>query len=369
MEFELPETFKTRLGDDGDADAVEEEADTDLANFLSGIEFEDDDIPVDARQFALNPDEIDDEPSNHATLEELEREIAINLPAISKKESTFQTCKRLTEQQPWVPFEKPNKSLNELQEAEYQFFKQEESKYLRHGAYLHAKRGYGTFAEAWDMEVATRFKEKASGNDEVVLIYRKSVKQLQDHCDNVQKHMNQANLLRPKDDNRDYMEHVLRQTRRNRGETQQAHQSQPPTRTGNNHGRPAFGNPTPLNTGIAARAFQCNTDATTAAVSPFALRPITPNNPSRILLGGNFNRNKYCWRCGFSKKTHSEYSVPFGHLCVNNCLRQDCAKCGERSEFHHGGMTAVGPSCLKAPAFNSMCHDWCGKNNSATAGI
>lgn len=222
-----------------------------------------------------------------------------------------------------------------------------------------SKRGCGAFAEAWDVEVATRFKEKASGNDEVILIYRKSVKQLQDHCDSIQKHMHQASLVRPNDDNREHMDRASQDSRRNRVETQAAQPTQPPTFATNE--RPSFGNPTTLNTAIAANAFLHNNNQATLATAPFALRPIRHNN-SRLLLGSNFNRNKYCWRCGYSKKIHSDYGVPFGHSCVDNCLREDCAKCGERSEFHHGGKTAMGPTCMKAPSPNSQYADWYGHN-------
>lgn len=197
MEHELPERFNVEV-DDGDdtAEVQEEAAETDLANFLAGIAFDEEDVHVDTLQFgdAATVDTVEPTP-----VVDMEAETAVHLPQINPNETTFQTHKRLTSQQPWVPFQLLSKPRSDLEDSECDFFKQEESKCDRNGASLHSKRGYGTFAEAWDMEVATRFKAKAGCDDSVVLIYRKSALQLQQHHDRARKHMHQASLVRPND--------------------------------------------------------------------------------------------------------------------------------------------------------------------------
>jgi hypothetical protein len=205
-----------------------------------------------------------------------------------------------------VPFAKPEDPRTDLEEEEYTFFQKEESKYNRHAAYLNAKNGYGTFAVNWDLEVATRFKSKAAG-EEVTLINRKTATQLQEHYNRLNKHLDKARLVRPSNIFRDQMENVLNTTRRERIELQGAQVTQP-IQYNQNCGLPCFGNPTTLNTPIAAAAFQYNNQPNTFLTAPFALRPINANTP--LLLGGNFNRNKYCFRCGFQKKLHNNYGVP-----------------------------------------------------------
>lgn len=211
--------------------------------------------------------------------------------------------------------------------------------------------------------MSRRFQLRTSGDDETVLIHRKTALQLQQHYDNIQKHKEKATLVHPNDEMRESLEDVLRSTRRNRSETQMA--ATPAVYQGNNAimGRPSFGNPTALNTPIAAAAFTHNNNPATNLIAPFALRNIQ-QNPSRIFLGNNFKRHKYCWRCGFQKKVHSDYGVPFGHHCRDNCLREDCSKCGQRVEFHHGGKNGMGPACMKQPSHNSGYHDWFKENET-----
>lgn len=60
---------------------------------------------------------------------------------MNPNETTFQTHKRLTSQQPWVPFQLPSEPRNTLEDAECAFFEEEESKHNPHGAQLHSKQG------------------------------------------------------------------------------------------------------------------------------------------------------------------------------------------------------------------------------------
>jgi hypothetical protein len=138
MQYKIPDCFKEVVGEE---EAVDEGdgSTNDLENFLAGIDFDDDDIPIDATQFPGHDSEsVEPSPVEN----NVEDQLNVYLPLINPNETTFQAFKRLTEQHPWVPFALPDKPRNELEEAEYDYFKQEESKYQRHAAYLNAKNGY-----------------------------------------------------------------------------------------------------------------------------------------------------------------------------------------------------------------------------------
>jgi hypothetical protein len=129
--------------------------------------------------------------------------LAIHLPQINPNESTFQAFKRLTEQQPsWVPFAKAEAAKNNVKQEEFAYFNQEmeDKKYSQHAAYLNARNCFGTFASNWDLEVASCYKSKASGNEGVILIHRKTVLQLQEHYDCLQNHLEEARMVRPNDE-------------------------------------------------------------------------------------------------------------------------------------------------------------------------
>jgi hypothetical protein len=165
--------------------------------------------------------------------------------------------------------------------------------------------------------------------------------------------------MRPNNAFRDRLDSVLQSTRTTRQELQ-ATQVTEPVQYNQQRGMPAFGNPMVLNTGIVAAAFQYNKSPSSVPVAPFALQPIV--NSTIPFLAANFNRNKYCWWCGFQKKLHHDYGVPFGHNCTNHCNREDCSKCGQWQEFHHGGLASMGPYCMKAPHNQSSYHDWYNKD-------
>jgi len=121
-------------------------------------------------------------------------------------------------------------------------------------------------------------------------------------------------------------------------ETQEAVLVAPPTYNLAPGARPFFGNPTTLNTGIAANAFIFN-HATPQV--PFTWR--TPLQRAQKSVLRRFKRNKCCCQCGYSKRLHSQCGTTFGSRCINNCLRQECARCGVRDELHKE--SSMGPCC------------------------
>jgi hypothetical protein len=127
LQYELPAAFRENSDTNGDdvifAQEEEDRATGDLHNFLTGIDFEeeDEDIPVDSDQFRHGTEEINNNGNNSnernapdANMEPipidfdaLEEEVARILPLVKANETTFQTFCRLTADQPWVPFKHP----------------------------------------------------------------------------------------------------------------------------------------------------------------------------------------------------------------------------------------------------------------------
>jgi len=210
----------------------------------------------------------------------------------------------------------------------------------------------------WDVEVANRCKAKCD-DPNVVLNFRKSVPQLQKHCDKCEKKKSQATLVQENNPNEDRLDHMMRETRHAMPATQAAVNCQPTTCT-NTGGRAAFGAPTALNTGGAAAAFQHNVTLG-MGTGPFQVQTITQAVTVANILDKKFKTNACCWRCGFPKKNHNQLSLPFGRNCDHNCYREDCSKCGERIRDFHDNPNLAGPLCAQdactgSPILNGA---WC----------
>lgn len=167
--------------------------------------------------------------------------------------------------------------------------------------------------------------------------------QLQTHFDKLEKKRSQATLARQDNQHKDHMDHVLRETRVTMPTTQAAFECQA-TEHVNTSGRASFGAPFALNAIIAAATFQHLKPVTpqTTTHAPFQIHAITKQPTVANTLGTKFKTNKCCWRCGYSKKNHSQLSFTFGHNCDHNCHCQDCSKCGERIQDCHDDPSLVG---------------------------
>jgi len=107
LSCDLPEQFTDITDDDQERD---EQAATDgLHNFLQGIEWEDEDVPIDADQFEEELTEVDDWIWTIHT-------------SLFTKKSTMDTFCRLTKDQPWVPFKKPREPRNDTDQDAYALF-------------------------------------------------------------------------------------------------------------------------------------------------------------------------------------------------------------------------------------------------------
>jgi len=362
MSYELPEVFvdnSTLIADvEGEpASQVMEEQEAEeqaaeISDFLQGINFdEEEDIRVDGDQF----DGAAAVQNQEATIKQA---IAVHTAKIHENKSTMVAFKRLTEQQPWVPFKPPDTPESEVTNVdreEYALFNKLilEQKFCRRSASLWCRTGYGTMQKIWDVEVANQFKEKIAGDgdDRIVLIHRKSYVQLLQHWNRLEKHKAMAMRAAPNNPHHDSFTATLRRTRQQMVPTQQATNCEPITCP---HGEAHFGNPMVLNQTIAAAAVQRG--QTNTQTAPFVLRaadPVAAN--SRKLLGKGFRSKKFCWRCGFKRAYHE--SGMYGNDCRDNVGREECSWCGWRINAHDNP-SLIGPRCARPPKLQETEKLW-----------
>ncbi|CAB9529634.1 hypothetical protein SEMRO_2567_G331470.1 [Seminavis robusta] len=365
-DYELPDCLKevtTRAEDDVPDGGAEGR--NDFQDFLAGVDFADDDVPVQTPEAAaaeeriLQDPEIDTEPHS-LTAAAFEQELAKHLPHIRPKETSMQTFTRLTNGSPWVDFGDPREQGSPSDKAEFDLFESLSPNYDRHSNNMNGPRGYYRFSKRWDIEVAKNTKERTdaiwSGMEPPPMIRRESALQLQQHHDRVLACQQQANLA-GEDPARQQLEEAFRVTQRQMGQHQTSVMAGEALRFDHDRGNAPLGNPLALNNNITAASVGGRVADPTA---PFVIRQVRKativENPMLNPRGTNFRNRKYCVVCGFSKSDHSHLSRQFGNDCSGNCGREECSKCFQRLEFHELGK--VGPYCEYAPSSGSGYSDW-----------
>jgi len=220
---------------------------------------------------------------------------------------------------------------------------------------LDGPRGYKSFARAWDIHVANRFKSKLDGNEDALIINRKSCIQLQQHYDILVQQKDLLKMSSQNDTEFKILESELRDSRKAMAPHQAAINVGPIIFP--QVGRPVFGAPLALNPTVTAAAFQYGTQANDAPIA-YRKPTLTPMKiiNTRAGLGKAFKSTKYCWKCGYQKKFHSRFGYPFGDSCNNNCGYEECSKCGWRITDYHGD-NEYGPFCKREFA-RKQCDDW-----------
>ncbi|CAB9515452.1 hypothetical protein SEMRO_717_G191960.1 [Seminavis robusta] len=341
------------------------------------VGFLENDIPSELEGGTENGTEAQDVAQNDAAVEEIladpemdltplaldvegvAREVRMHLPSINLNETTMQTFTRLTEKAPWVPFSNPtDRTSTAVDVAEFALFEELRSKFDRHGG-LYGARGYHSFARRWDMEVAKVFNARieaiGNGLTPPPLICRKTYQHLQEHYDRCNNAVGIALLANPNDPNREEMERALAQTRRTLPPHQEARMATAPGFRNHGIADAPFGNPTVMNTTIAAGGMMYT--ETTNPAAPYVVRPSAPIMPPLLNPRGfNFKDRQFCVKCGFSKSEHLVLNTVFGNSCSNNCLREECSKCLQRLEFHSIG--EVGPYCSKTASPSGKFKSW-----------
>jgi hypothetical protein len=95
---------------------------------------------------------------------------------------------------PWIPFSYKNDPIANEERA---LFGELDQRYNRHVSPSDPQHGYNSFRDEWNRLAGERYYQSLIGRegDEVVVIFRKSTKQLQDHFDKVDAEMRQSALL------------------------------------------------------------------------------------------------------------------------------------------------------------------------------
>ena len=146
-----------------------------------------DEVQVENDEHDEDPEESIAETSLNETvdLDAIEAKLEHLVPEVRRKESTMDAFKRLTLQRPWVPFFKGTGTKTAIDTEEEQLFEAMKSQYSRKAS-PRSKGGYYSFMIAWNMEVASQYKRQAEGEEDVIIINRKSIQQLQEHYDFVE---------------------------------------------------------------------------------------------------------------------------------------------------------------------------------------
>ena len=219
----------------------------------------------------------------------------------------------------------------------------------RRGVASSCKNGFHDFEKAWNTEVANRLAQKLESLDdnneeEIVLINRKSTKQLQQHCDHCQEMKRMAALSKEWDA---FFKTANEQLRESRNRAVNPHGLvAPPTHANTTGGSVPIGHPTTCNVQQLATINQQQ-----AVNVPWTLAHPAHNNPGDPLH--NFKHTKWCTTCGCQKKVHVR-EESFGL----KCQRGHCAKCGWLKNHHSKSNYKMGPFCRNQAKSNSPHNLW-----------
>jgi hypothetical protein len=288
---------------------------------------------------------------DHVDPPTLERRVVELLPEIRRSETTMEAYERLTNKQPWIPFNSGNCTMTEVDRAEVDLFEEMRCDYSL-SAPLRAPNGLNSFKVAWNLKVAERYKEKIETGDEtIVLINRKNVDYLRDHWQRVNSRNATGQRVEPTNQGEtselERMNETLRSNRRN--------VSVPPLQQATpihyaQDGQMPVGRPMILNTNIVAHGLVPASN--NARIAPWRIPLQTNAAPINPLT--NFRRRTWCITCGFQKAEHTK-EERFG----KPCCRDYCGKCHQRKEFHSDNGFRMGPFCNKMPhPIGSKHHFW-----------
>ena len=193
---------------------------------------------------------------------------------------------------------------------------------------------------AWNMEVARRYKERAEGDETVVVINRKSIQQLQQHYDNVEAKTAMGARVEAvwEEQGRrhiDQLNETLRRSRRALQPLPHVEHAQPMDYP--QQGPRPLGNPAVLNPEIVAGSLR--TPTTMQRRQHTVLRP---QNTIGINPLTGYQRTTWCITCKYRKSAHTK-EERFG----TKCTRDYCGKCFQLKQYHANRL--MGPLCNNAP--------------------
>jgi hypothetical protein len=320
----------------GEVIAEEETAIELNGNFVEEEDGDDDNENSDDDDFVEETNEI----TGMLDLDAIDQKLDWLVPEIRRKESTMDAFKRLTLQRPWIPFHSGTGPRSLVDDEELQLFESMKGNYTRKTSPRN-RGGYYHFMIAWNLEVANRYKRQADGDEEVILINRKSIQQLQEHCDAMDAKLAMGARVEAtwEQNGRGHLEQLnntLREGRRNLAPLQPLQEAQP-TQYPQEGPRP-IGNPTVLNAEIVAGSLRAAPLEQQQQIPYNVLKPV--QNELNPLLG--YRRYTWCITCGYRKSAHEPHER-FGKPC--KC--KWCGKCFQLKRFHHNGI--MGPLCQHPP--------------------
>ena len=223
------------------------------------------------------------------------------LAAVRKKETTMQAFQRLTNNQPWIPFYHGVGPLTLLQQEERKLWDEMASDYKRKLLPRHRSgQGFHSFMIAWNLEAGKRYKLVAMDGDEdnVVLINKKSVIQLQEHFDWIQQNISSAARLESPEDvqahrtNVETLNSTLRRSRQAMVDPGPVAQAQPIVYP--QVGPCPVGNPLTFNADIVTRALQpaLQRNPVPFLIQPFQVATLAEQQKKCPLVG--YRSRKYC---------------------------------------------------------------------------
>lgn len=271
------------------------------------------------------------------------------------KESTMEAFKRLTNQQPWIPFRAGDSTIpaTDIDKEEAILFDEMEKNFDCIGD-APPYKSYHAFEKEWNQLATRRFKEWCNGNEAVIIPRLKSAVFLQDHFHKRnQLRSLEAVLPRIDDPDRDRMDEVFRDNRRSLPRTPQVHVVTPTVFYAN--GTAPYGHPLTLNADVtvfAVNGFN-NNNNNLPFHAPYRMNlpnlpPVRPP-PKRLRV---FRSRRFCKSCGWLRSVHNQAKEGVG----DSCRRSFCGKCYRMKNFHkdHSGMVVgFGPNCTNDT--NRLC--------------
>jgi hypothetical protein len=254
---------------------------------------------------------------------------------INSSVTTHETFERVANNHPWRPFR--HKINNPVDVEERRLFAELSGKYERHATVSDPQHCYNAFYNEWEAECGRRYLQAVSGDEHVIVIYRKSVPFLQQYFDELEVLRRAATLQNPTSAaQHKVMQHELRATRA--GPTIPSVQLQPlkyPTR---DPGTIPTGDPLVLQPDVALAGMKRK--ASEHGSSPFVV-PATAF-PSRTMreLPSPLSFRQICRKCGRHSSEHPDRGS-FGTGCPFKC----CGRCSLSETEHNKRSMQMGFHC------------------------
>lgn len=274
---------------------------------------------------------------------------AVYTADVSQNETSLQTFTRLTNNNPWLPF--TDKSDN-ISKEERRLFHEMSHNYNRH-ARPSATSGYKAFRDAWNAEAGRRYLARLAGEEDVTMIFRKSVDQLRLFFDRVEEQKALARSADQRDNDAELrgVNRILRDARNQLSEPGAENVGPLQYPQGAGHRFTPLGAPLTLNTRIAFPHGCMPAAATNTAPSAAPFNPLLLSKQIVPAVRAKISFRSICKKCGRLRKAHPDGNRGIGV----NCPFPTCARCHQLQMMHVGGR--MGTSCGAPKSYQTDAYD------------